>query len=82
VTTQKAQLGRMYQGGAAVDVTTALQAMHYDMLPPTHGLTDPAPGAELNFVREPTSRRTATALVNARGFDGFNTALVVGQYEE
>ncbi|HEY7597557.1 MAG TPA: beta-ketoacyl synthase N-terminal-like domain-containing protein [Actinophytocola sp.] len=82
VTTQKAQLGRMYQGGAAVDVTTALQAMRYDMLPATHGLTDVAPGAELNFVREPVARRTSTALVTARGFDGYNTALVVGRYEE
>jgi minimal PKS chain-length factor (CLF/KS beta) len=81
VTTQKAQLGRMYQGGAAVDVTTALQAMRYDMLPATHGLTDPAPGAELNFVREPVALRTSTALVNARGFDGYNTSLVIGRYE-
>lgn len=81
VTTQKAQLGRMYQGGAAVDVTTALQAMRYDMLPATPGLTDVAPGCELNFVREPTAARTDTALINARGFDGYNTALVVGRYE-
>ncbi|HEV7651143.1 MAG TPA: beta-ketoacyl synthase N-terminal-like domain-containing protein [Actinophytocola sp.] len=81
VTTQKAQLGRMYQGGAAVDVTTALQAMRYDMLPATPGLTDVAPGCELNFVREPTAARTSVALINARGFDGYNTALVVGRYE-
>ncbi|MGH3758561.1 beta-ketoacyl synthase N-terminal-like domain-containing protein [Actinophytocola sp.] len=81
VTTQKGRIGRMYQGGAAVDVATALQAMRYDLLPPTHGLTDPAPGCELNFVREPTAARTSLALVNARGFDGYNTALVVGRYE-
>jgi len=81
VTTQKAQVGRMYQGGAAVDVTTALQAMRYDMLPATPGLTDVAPGCELNFVREATATRTDTALINARGFDGYNTSLVVGRYE-
>jgi minimal PKS chain-length factor (CLF/KS beta) len=82
VTTQKAQLGRMYQGGAAVDVTTALQAIRYDMLPATHGLTDPAPGCELNFVREATARRTDVAVINARGYDGYNTSLVIGRYDD
>lgn len=82
VTTQKAQVGRMYQGGAAVDVATALQAMRYDMLPAIHGLTDPAPGCELNFVREATARRTDVAMINARGYDGYNTSLVVGRYED
>jgi minimal PKS chain-length factor (CLF/KS beta) len=82
VTTQKAQVGRMYQGGAAVDVATALQAMRYDMLPATHGLVDPAPGCELNFVREATARRTDVAMINARGYDGYNTSLVVGRYED
>jgi minimal PKS chain-length factor (CLF/KS beta) len=82
VTTQKAQLGRMYQGGAALDVVTALLAMRYDMLPATHGLSDPAPGCELNFVRTPTARRCSLAMVNARGFDGFNTSLVVGRFSE
>lgn len=81
VTTQKGRIGRMYQGGAAVDVATALQAIRYDMLPPTVGLDDPAPGCELNFVREQTAARTSLALVNARGFDGYNTALVIGRYE-
>ncbi|MPZ81105.1 MAG: ketosynthase chain-length factor [Actinophytocola sp.] len=82
VTTQKGRIGRMYQGGAAVDVATALQSMRYDTLPATPGLTEPAPGCELNFVTEPTTQRTSTALVNARGYDGYNTALVVGRYEE
>lgn len=81
VTTQKAQIGRMYQGGAALDVATALQAMRYDTLPAAHGLGEIAPGCELNFVRETTARRTSVAVVNARGYDGYNTSLVVGRYE-
>jgi minimal PKS chain-length factor (CLF/KS beta) len=60
----------------------ALLAMRYDMLPATHGLSDPAPGCELNFVRTPTARRCSLAMVNARGFDGFNTSLVVGRFSE
>ena len=82
VTTQKGSLGRMYQGGAAVDVATALQSMRYDMLPATTGLTDPAPGCELNFVREAAAARTSVAMINARGYDGYNTSLVVGRYED
>jgi minimal PKS chain-length factor (CLF/KS beta) len=82
VSTQKAQLGRLYQGGAALDVVTALQAMRYDMLPATAGLTDPAPGCELNFVRTPTASRVGLAMVNARGFDGFNTSLVIARFSE
>jgi minimal PKS chain-length factor (CLF/KS beta) len=80
VTTQKARIGRMYQGGAALDVATALQAMRYDTLPAAHGLGEIAPGCELNFVRENTARRTSVAVVNARGYDGYNTSLVVGRY--
>jgi minimal PKS chain-length factor (CLF/KS beta) len=80
VTTQKARHGRMYQGGAAVDVTTALQAMRYDTLPAAHGLGETAPGCELNFVRENTALRTSVAVVNARGYDGYNTSLVIGRY--
>ena len=82
VTTQKAQIGRMYQGGAAIDVATALQAIRYDTLPAAHGLGDVAPGCELNFVREATPRHVDVAVVNARGYDGYNTSLVVGRYEE
>jgi minimal PKS chain-length factor (CLF/KS beta) len=82
VTTQKPQTGRMYQGGAALDVATALQAMRYDTLPATHGLGDIAPGCELNFVRENTQCSVDVAVVNARGYDGYNTSLVVGRYEE
>ena len=80
VTTQKARTGRMYQGGAALDVATALQAMRYDTLPAAHGLGEIAPGCELNFVRENTARRTSVAVVNARGYDGYNTSLVIGRY--
>ena len=82
VTTQKAQTGRMYQGGAALDVATALQAIRYDTLPAAHGLGDIAPGCELNFVREAAPRHVDVAVVNARGYDGYNTSLVVGRYEE
>jgi minimal PKS chain-length factor (CLF/KS beta) len=56
--------------------------MRDDVLPATFGLTDPAPGVELNFVRAPAPSRIDRAMVTARGFDGFNTALVIGRFTE
>lgn len=77
VTTSKPLTGRAHQGGAALDVATALLALHHDVLPATAGLDRPAPGCELDFVREPRRPRGATALVCARGFDGFNSAVLL-----
>ncbi|MEE6307945.1 beta-ketoacyl synthase N-terminal-like domain-containing protein [Plantactinospora veratri] len=77
VTTQKPLIGRAHQGGAALDVATALLSLRHGVLPPTAGLDRPAPGCELDFVRESGSRRVDVALVGARGFDGFNSAVVV-----
>ncbi|WP_131747187.1 beta-ketoacyl synthase N-terminal-like domain-containing protein [Frankia sp. Cppng1_Ct_nod] len=82
VTTQKPLVGRLYQGGAALDVATALLAMRHDLLPPTAGTRDPAPGCELNFVSEVTPTPVQAAMVNARGLDGFNASLVLRRYHE
>ncbi|MDO3705268.1 beta-ketoacyl synthase N-terminal-like domain-containing protein [Micromonospora sp. C28SCA-DRY-2] len=77
VTTQKPLTGRAHQGGSAVDVATALLAFRHDTLPASAGPDEVADGCELDFLR--THRRPAsrTALVCARGFDGFNSALVL-----
>ena len=52
--------------------------MRDGVIPPTINLDEPADGCDLNFVtgsaREAELR---TALVLARGFGGFNSALVV-----
>ncbi|MFC7550930.1 beta-ketoacyl synthase N-terminal-like domain-containing protein [Plantactinospora sp. GCM10030261] len=80
VTTSKPLTGRAHQGGAALDVATALLALRHDMLPATVGLDRPAPGCELDFVREPRRPRATTALVCARGFDGFNSAVLLRGY--
>ncbi len=80
VTTQKPLVGRMYQGGSALDVATALLAMRNDLVPPTAGLDEPAPGCELTFARALQPTRVTAAMVNARGFDGFNSSLVLRRY--
>jgi minimal PKS chain-length factor (CLF/KS beta) len=77
VTTQKPLTGRAHQGGSALDVATALLAFQHDVLPASAGPDEPADGCELDFLREPRRPERRLALVCARGFDGFNSALVL-----
>ncbi|OWU97471.1 ketosynthase chain-length factor [Micromonospora wenchangensis] len=77
VSTHKSLTGRAHQGGSALDVATALLAFHHDTLPASAGPVDPAPGCELGFLRAPRRPEHRVALVCARGFDGFNSALVL-----
>ncbi|SBT42226.1 beta-ketoacyl synthase N-terminal-like domain-containing protein [Micromonospora auratinigra] len=77
VTTQKPLTGRAHQGGSALDAATALLAFRHDLLPASAGPQRPAPGCELTFLREQRRPRSRIALVGARGFDGFNSALVL-----
>jgi minimal PKS chain-length factor (CLF/KS beta) len=73
----KSGVGRMYAGGASLDVAAALLAMRDGALPPIVNLDEPADG-ELDFVRgSERSGELSTILVNARGFGGFNSALVL-----
>ena len=79
VTVPKSMVGRLYAGGAALDVAGALLAIRDGRLPPTINLDAPANGDGL----EPRHRRAAatptcaSVLVIARGYGGFNAALVV-----
>ncbi|MDI5940047.1 beta-ketoacyl synthase N-terminal-like domain-containing protein [Micromonospora sp. DH15] len=77
VTTAKPLTGRAHQGGSALDVATALLAFAHDTLPASAGPDRPADGCELDFLREPRRPASRVALVAARGFDGFNSALVL-----
>ncbi|MEW2475205.1 beta-ketoacyl synthase N-terminal-like domain-containing protein [Micromonospora gifhornensis] len=77
VSTHKALTGRAHQGGSALDVATLLLAFAHDTLPPSAGPEQVAEGCELDFLRERRRPRTRVGLVCARGFDGFNSALVL-----
>jgi act minimal PKS chain-length factor (CLF/KS beta) len=77
VTAPKVAVGRMYAGGAAVDLATALLAIRDSVIPPTPGI-QPLPDYQLDLVGDaPRSARIGTALVLARGFGGFNSAMVI-----
>ncbi|WP_217235991.1 ketosynthase chain-length factor [Streptomyces sp. AC555_RSS877] len=79
VTAPKTLTGRLYAGGAALDVATALLALNAGVVPHTAGLGRPAPGCEIDLVLDrPRQTDPRTALVLARGHGGFTSALVVG----
>lgn len=79
VTVPKTMTGRLYAGGAALDLATALLAMRDSIIPPTIGIGTPAPwAAGLDLVRDrPRPGALAAAMVLARGFGGFNSAMVL-----
>jgi len=80
VTAPKSMTGRLYAGGAPLDVAAALLAMRDGVLPPTINLDEPAEGCDLDFVTgERRSGKLEKVLVNARGFGGFNSAMVLGR---
>ena len=80
VTAPKTLTGRLYGGGAALDVATALLALRDGVIPHTVGPTRLFPGCALDLVLgSARERRLTTALVVARGYGGFTSAVVLGR---
>lgn len=80
VTVPKVLTGRLYGGGAALDVATALLALRDGVVPHTQGVSALAAGCDIDLVTgEPRPAELAHALVLARGHGGFNSALVLGR---
>ena len=84
VTAPKTLTGRLYAGGAALDVATALLSLRHGVIPATAGVSTLAGGCrQIDLVRgQPRpltagAGRPAAALVLARGFSGFCAALVL-----
>ncbi|OXM55201.1 ketosynthase chain-length factor, partial [Amycolatopsis alba DSM 44262] len=82
VTAPKTLVGRLYGGGAALDVATALLALRDGVIPHTAGTTRLAPGCDIDLVRSaPREAALTSALVLARGYGGFTSALVLRKTE-
>jgi minimal PKS chain-length factor (CLF/KS beta) len=78
VTVPKSMVGRLYAGGASLDAATAVLAMRDGVIPPTVNLDEPAEGSDLNFVTGSSQKADVdTVLIAARGYGGFNSALVL-----
>ncbi|MGZ4819744.1 MAG: ketosynthase chain-length factor [Terriglobales bacterium] len=80
ITVPKSMVGRLYAGGAPLDVAAAALSMRDQVVPPTINLTEPAKGCEFNFVRQQQKMPVRTVLVNGRGYGGFNSSLVLRKY--
>jgi act minimal PKS chain-length factor (CLF/KS beta) len=77
VTAPKTMTGRLGSGGSALDVVSALLSIRDGVIPPTTN-TDPAPEYGLDLVSTESRRvPVRTALVLARGYGGFNSAMAV-----
>ncbi|NJC69924.1 ketosynthase chain-length factor [Planosporangium thailandense] len=78
VTVPKSMTGRLFSGGAALDVVAALLSIRDGVLPPTVGTGRPAPEYQLDLVTGAARPGTVrTVLVLARGYGGFNSAVVL-----
>ncbi|WP_306212601.1 ketosynthase chain-length factor [Actinoplanes sp. RD1] len=77
VTAPKTMTGRLYAGGAPLDLVAALMSLRHGVVPPTAGVTRPVRDHRLDLVTEPRRTRASAALVLARGHGGFNAAAVV-----
>ncbi|MEU4349338.1 ketosynthase chain-length factor [Streptomyces sp. NPDC023838] len=77
VTAPKTMTGRLYSGAAPLDLAAALLAIKDGVIPPTVHI-DPAAEYDLDLVLgQPRTAPVRTALVLARGYGGFNSAVVV-----
>ncbi|MFF0292718.1 ketosynthase chain-length factor [Kitasatospora sp. NPDC004615] len=77
VTAPKTMIGRLYSGAAPVDVVAAVLAMREGLIPPTTNV-ELSPEYDIDLVvGQPRTALVRNALVLARGYGGFNSALVV-----
>jgi act minimal PKS chain-length factor (CLF/KS beta) len=77
VTAPKTAVGRLLGGGASLDVATALLALRDGVIPPTVNVAAPAERYAIDLVVGARPAPLRTALVLARGYGGFNSALVL-----
>lgn len=74
----KSMFGRLFNGASPVDVVMALLGMQHETVLPTVGNQQQDPRCPLDIVPEKArSQQLRNVLIGARGFGGFNAALVV-----
>jgi len=74
----KSMFGRLFNGASTVDVVMALLGMKYETVLPTVGGEQQDPRCPLDIVsHQARHRRLRNVLIGARGFGGFNAALIV-----
>ncbi len=77
VAVPKTLTGRLYAGGSALDVFSALMIMRTGIIPAAVNVHDVPAEYGIDIVNQTRHLRVRTALVLARGNGGFNSALVL-----
>ncbi|GIG63078.1 actinorhodin polyketide putative beta-ketoacyl synthase 2 [Longispora fulva] len=80
VTAPQGFTGRMC-AGSTINVATALLALRDGIVPAVGNLHRPGP-YQLDLVRQPRELRTDAVLINARGYGGFNSSIVLRRFHE
>ena len=80
VTAPSGWSGRMMAGGSALNVATAALVLRDQIAPAVGNLDEPMPGYGLDLLRQPRRIETDVVLVVARGYGGFNSALVLRRH--
>lgn len=76
----KSMIGRLFNGGSTVDIACALLGLENDAILPTVGRVQDDPNCLLDCVpNEARPRRLRHVLVGARGFGGFNSAIILSR---
>ena len=76
--TPKSMIGRLFNGGSTVDIACALLGLQNDIVLPTVGVQKLDPNCPLDYVPDtPRAKRLRNVLVGARGFGGYNSAIVL-----
>ena len=74
----KSMIGRLFNGGSTVDVACALLGLQQDIVLPTIGVEQLDPACPIDYVPDfPREKRLRHVLVGARGFGGFNSAIIL-----
>lgn len=82
VTAPKAGTGRLYGGGASLDVACAALAIRDGALPPFPPTVRPLESHGLDFVTgQARTQPLDHVMVLARGYGGFNAAMVLASYQ-
>lgn len=77
----KSMIGRLFNGGSTVDIACALLGMRENVILPTVGVEQQDPNCPIDCVpQQARSGRLQHILVGARGFGGFNSAIVLKKF--
>jgi len=77
----KSMIGRLFNGGSTVDMACALLGMENNLILPTVGVDQQDPDCPIDCVpQQAREGRLHHVLVGARGFGGFNSAIVLKKF--